>query len=215
MAFWRWNQEAGRYIVTREGAAALNRPAGSFVSVNTLSQNRELFLDSQKDKAQDLIGNLLDESISITDWVMAMRQEVKIAHLAQYMLAKGGKSQMTQADYGRVGQVLREQYQFLNGFAEDILDGNLSEAQMRARANLYFNSSNSSFHRGRAASFGLDLPQYPADGQTRCRANCKCRWDISEDDEQWLAYWRLSPAEHCPDCLNNSAQWGPLIVRKI
>lgn len=34
----------------------------------------------------------------------------------------------------------------------------------------------------------------------------KCRWDISEHDEQWYVCWILSPAVHCPDCLSNASK---------
>lgn len=211
---WRWNQAAKRYIVTSEGAPLLGRRAGSFVSVDSLNDGREKFIDYQKSQIQKINDDLFSENISITEWVMQMREEIKTAHLSQYMLASGGRNAMTQADYGRVGRVLRDQYAFLNIFAESILTGDLSEAQIRARANLYANSSNASFERGRAASFGLELPAYPSDGATECRANCKCSWSVAEEDGKYLAYWRLSPAEHCDDCLSNAALWNPLVVEQ-
>ena len=72
-----------------------------------------------------------------------MRQQIKETHLAQYMVAAGGRNRMTAADYGRVGAALRTQYRFLNAFAGDILRGNLSDAQIKARANMYFSYDSS------------------------------------------------------------------------
>lgn len=210
--FWKWNDSAKRYTVTKEGAAILGRRAGTFVSVDTLNDGREKFIDHQKQRAQKLVGDLVEERTNMTQWVLNMREELKQVHLAQYMLAKGGKNNMTQADYGRVGAVLREQYQYLNNFASDIVTRDLSEAQIRARMNLYFNNSNASFERGRAASHGLQLPAYPADGATQCKSNCKCRWDIQEKETEWHCYWRLGEAEHCDDCVSNAGVWSPLVV---
>ena len=217
MALWTWNQEAKRYIVTSEGAGILGKKAGTFVSVDDLTGAREKFIDYQKRQAQSLIDDLLSEKIDITQWTLQMREQIKQSHLAQYMLAKGGKNQMTQSDYGWLGNALRNQYQYLNGFANDILSGDLSDAQIQARANMYFNGSNASFERGKAASYGdLRLPAYPGDGsRTQCLSNCKCSWHIEDMPGAWWAYWRLSPAEHCADCIELSSTWNPLVISKI
>lgn len=217
MALWQWNAIAQRYIVTIEGASALGRKAGTFVSVEDLTGARQVFIDQQKQQAQTLVDRLVNNEINITQWTLQMREQAKQAHVTQYMLAAGGKNHMTQADYGRLGNAIRDQYGFLNNFANDILSGNLSEAQIRARANLYLNASNASFERGKVAgrtSGRLSLPAYPADGGTVCGANCKCRWHIDEMDNAWWCYWRLSPAEHCPGCQSNANSWNPLVVSK-
>ena len=70
-----------------------------------------------------------------------MMQEIRLSHLANAALAKGGPDQMTPADNGRAGQAIREQYDYLNKFAQQVasgkqkLDGTLTRrAQMYAEA---------------------------------------------------------------------------------
>lgn len=105
------------------------------------------------------------------------------------------------AEFGRVGQTLREQYAFLNKFAADIAAGRVSEAQALARIKMYGNACQQSYWAEYAErSTGLinwkispaencpnclsnmagspytkeTLPNYPGDGSTQCKANCKC-----------------------------------------
>jgi hypothetical protein len=61
----------------------------------------------------------------------------------------------------------------------------------------------------------IKLPQVPRDGQTRCRTNCRCRLEIAYERDAdgaivaVLVWWKLSPAEHCEDCLALSREWNP------
>ena len=82
-----------------------------------------------------------------------------------------------------------------------------------ARSKLYAKSSQALFWK---TSVPVDLPQTPRDGQTRCKTNCRCYLDIGyeRDDDgaivAVLVYWRLTPAEHCEDCLRLAREWNPL-----
>ena len=80
---------------------------------------------------------------------------------SQYLLAKGGRNAMFQADLDAIGEMLRTQYTFLQNFAEDVRAGELSQAQIAARSELYLDSSTQSHERGKAGRHGLVLPQYP------------------------------------------------------
>ena len=122
---------------------------------------------------------------------------------------------MTQSDYGRVGGLLKRQYQYLDNFAKEIGAGKLSQGQVETRSKMYINSSTQAFERGKASTLGLpQLPAYPGDGQTRCRTNCKCNWRIIDKETHWECTWNLNPAEHCDDCLANAARWNPLVIPK-
>lgn len=213
--YWRWNQRARRYYVTPEGAAALGQKPGTFVSQSQLVTLRDSFINEQKQRTNALATQLAAGDITVQQWTLAMREEVKINHISQYLLAHGGRDSMTQADWGRLGQKIRVQYEYLQKFAEDIAKGNLTEGQIAARARMYVESSSQSFEQGHALAMGApEMPQYPGDGGTRCLSNCKCFWDIRELETQWDCYWKLRPAEHCPDCVANSARWNPLTFYK-
>lgn len=178
---------------------------------------RDEFTEKALKESDDLINQLLgiENGYTVQQWTLDMRELIKNTYRAQYELAIGGRENMTQADYGRLGGILAEQYRYLQGFAEDIAAGRMTLSQAMYRARMYINSSTQAFERARAAGYGLDLPQYPGDGSTQCLTNCKCEWDIQFDEETFTfsCYWRLGYAEHCPDCLDAEKIYSPYVVQ--
>lgn len=71
----------------------------------------------------------------------AMQQEIKLATNANAALAKGGWAQLTQADRDATTAKLNDENARLWQFAREIKDGDLTPAQIEARANLYANST--------------------------------------------------------------------------
>jgi len=151
-------------------------------------------------------------------WHDEMRGLVKGAFYDQYALARGGRGKMGPADRGRVGAMVKEQYGYLRGFAEDVAAGKLTAAQIAARAKLYMAGSTQAYERSAAYDHGLtdgyELPAYPGDGSTVCRVNCRCHWQIRELKNRWEATWTLGVAEHCPDCVERSETWAPLKIMR-
>jgi hypothetical protein len=98
-------------------------------------------LRSVHDAASLRYGNLAADAvnglISPAKFQRAMEAELKASYNATSALARGGWSQMDAASFGRNGQLLRQEYGYLSGFAQDLADGNLSAAQAAARAKLY------------------------------------------------------------------------------
>jgi len=194
---------------------AYNRVRGR--SSQTLSQTemidiRNEYGNKKADFAASMAVDLFDGNINIQQWTLQFRDELKRTYINQYMSGRGGVNNMTQADWGSIGGQLRNQYRYMNDFAAQIARGDLSAAQIEARMKLYFNSSTQAYERGQSASVGLSLPQYPGDGQTQCRTNCKCEWVHVEFDDRIESTWTLNPAEHCPDCVRNSQTWNPLVT---
>jgi hypothetical protein len=169
----------------------------------------------QQGKTDDLVADLFARRISHQEWTLAARQQIKDAFISQYLLGRGGRAAMTQADWGRLGGILKQQYQYLQRFEQDLIDGKLTEAQARVRLQMYIKDSIQAHERALATAKGVpQLPAYPGDGQTVCKANCACHWEYEETEDEWLATWALGAAEHCPDCLENAAKWSPLRVPK-
>jgi hypothetical protein len=83
--------------------------------------------------AADAVGGRLSPAY----FQEAMRAELRNLYNATSALARGGWSQMDAAAWGANGQILKGEYSYLAGFAQDIADGKLSEAQAMARAELY------------------------------------------------------------------------------
>ena len=68
--------------------------------------------------------------------------------------------------------------------------------------------------KGKAASFDIVLPEYPADGSQICKARCRCRWEIDEKKDTIEAFWLLNvAAKHCDTCLSNAARWAPYTIQ--
>lgn len=162
-----------------------------------------------------LVGDVFAKRIDHQQWTLQARQTIKQTFIAQYMLGRGGRAAMTQADWGRLGAMLKGQYQYLQRFEQDLIDGKITEAQARIRLKMYLQASTQAHELALSIAKGVPrLPAYPGDGQTVCKAQCKCHWEYEETEDRWLCTWTLGAAEHCPDCLVNAGKWNPLTVPK-
>lgn len=203
MAGWEYSTKSRRY----------RDPSGKFVSMTTVRRMRDAIATSQADTLAGLATRMLAGELTGPAFVMAMRHEVKRMTLLQYMLGRGGRQAMTAADRGRVGALCKAQYTYINGFADAMMNGELSEAQATARARMYGGATTGAFERGHAAAFGIRLPKYP--GETQCAANCRCRWRIEEQTDRVECTWLLDPgADHCSDCLTAAADYAPHTIER-
>lgn len=84
-------------------------------------------------------------ALSPADFFRAMQEDIKLQTNVNAALAKGGWAQMTPADWGANGAHLRQEYANLRNFASEIAAGNLSPAQIEARAALYTNTTYSRY----------------------------------------------------------------------
>lgn len=158
----------------------------------------------------DIAASYANGNITSSQFRSQMRQVIKQSSMRQYAMGRGGFNFMTPRDYGIVGRWLRDQYRYLDGFVSDLPD--LSEAQIRARAQLYSESTEAMYWRG-SSHYLPNLPNYPRDGQTICGPHCKCYLDIDRiNDTTFHVYWRLGQAEHCQNCLQLNGEWNPLII---
>lgn len=143
--------------------------------------------------------------ITRLEFVDAMKDRLKIAHLLAYAAAKGGWAQMTPADFGRVGRELRRQYNYLRNFAADLAQGKLTEGQAAYRASLYARAAYATYENARrramqdagfteerrrrtAKESCPDCIEYarrgwqpigtlPPIGQSQCIVNCRCYFE--------------------------------------
>jgi hypothetical protein len=61
--------------------------------------------------------------ISLEAWRASMRDMIKSVHLYDAAAAKGGWGQLTADDYGRIGAIVKKEYQFLERLANGISTG--------------------------------------------------------------------------------------------
>ncbi len=173
---WGWDATLKRYRDSDTGRFMPRTTVLGFVSESIRTA----------DIASDqIITFMADGLLSPDDFAGAFRQELKEEYIRQYLLGIGGRTQMTPADWGSIGGMLKEQYGHLDGFVDDLRGGELSEEQIRARAEMYVNSAREAYetaHSRNAEKLGL-----------------------TEES------WSLGASEHCDDCLAYAAQgWQPL-----
>lgn len=200
---WVWNQLTKRYR---------NSKTKKTVSSNTVLRLRDDFVDEMRDFSK-LTDDLVNSRITVQEWVFEMRKQVRDAHSAQYMLARGGRNAMFQTDLDALTEIIKDQYDYLQKFGEEVRAGNLSASQIKARSELYMEASTTAHEQAKAASFDITLPEYPGDGNQDCNVRCRCRWEIDEKKDTIEAYWLLNvAAKHCDSCLSNAAKWAPYTV---
>ena len=203
---WIWLPKLKRYRNTK---------TGRFIGAAQMATLKDIFLAAQRDKMDALAAKLGRDAMTRREMILEAREVIKGTTLDCYALAKGGRGHMTQADYGRVGAMVKVQYAALQGLEQRLKDGKLSQAQLAYQLKLYVNATKAAFERGKVASYGVpDLPAMPGDGTSECRVNCKCSWKIVETDTEWQCTWQRSAAESCPTCVQRARLWAPLRVPK-
>lgn len=141
-------------------------------------------------------------SAVITQPGPAMRRAIVTAHTAAYyagikertgVMPKG----LSKIERAELKARVEEQLKYYDAFAAQARD--MSEQAAAARAQLYAGAIRGTLYGARFPG----LKQYPGDGNTQCRTNCKC--SLSEEDDG--IHWVLGD-EGCPDC-QELAAGGP------
>lgn len=173
-----WNEVAHRYY---------DAETGRFVPQSEIRNALENLIDQSGLNMNALTQSLQDGKISLADWQTGMMREIKLTHTASAALANGGWGQMTQADWGATGQLIREQYAYLRNFAKEIADGTQPlDGRMLVRADMYADAGNGTF-------WEIDKRSHLQDG-----------YDIGRRVLE-------SGADHCDDCLEYASEgWMPI-----
>lgn len=176
-----WDKKTGRY----------RRPNGTFVSLAEVQQVIDQILDRQIRSAQNLAFQLRNGEISLTVWRQSMRDMIKNVHLYSAAAAKGGWAQLTQADYGRIGNIVRAEYKYLERFARGISD------QRIALDGRYFDRVRMYAEAGRDTYYQVTRAAMQAAGMREERnirtANESCGGCIVESRRGWVPIGKLTP----------------------
>lgn len=149
---WIWDARSGRYRDTSTGRYI------NTAQLEALSRrNIELIGRNINQLGEMLIQN----QITLQSWQESTMQALKTMHLHQMVLAKGGTQQTYAVDYLQVGRTLKDEYNYLRSFAEDVqrgysFDGKgrqvpMTVARFRARLDLYVKRGVTSYHYGQQA----------------------------------------------------------------
>ena len=173
---WAWDPVAKRYR---------DLDTGRFMLLSEVMDWAEASLDASAVATDQLAQFVIDKVLSPTDFGLLMRQELKEEYIRQYLLGIGGREQMTPADWGSIGGMLREQYRYLDAFVAEIAAGELAPGSILLRVRMYANSAREAYER----------------------AHLKNANALGMLEELWV----LGDAEHCDDCITYSEMgWEPI-----
>lgn len=137
---YRWNETAGRYV----------NASGQFVKFSDVRDALDSVIDASGQRMNSLTQQLIDQEISLAEWQIGMAEEIKTAHTAAAASARGGWAQMSQADWGATGRLVRDQYDFLRNFANEIASGKQAlDGRALVRADLYAQAPRGTFEEMR------------------------------------------------------------------
>lgn len=140
--------------------------------------------------------------ISATAWKNLMREQIKQNYIAAYMPGVGGYENMTQADWGRIGAMVKEQYKYLDGFYEEVKSGKLTPEQIRVRQNMYLNSSREAFEtavKRNASTLDMEYERWVIGSQHPCE-DCQA---LAGMDWVPMGTFRQIPGDGTTRCKTN------------
>jgi len=194
-AAWSYDRNSGRYRDEK----------GRFLSQASVEKLVDARIDKLESSLKRITRMLSNGNITLDQWDASVREAIKGAHIQAAIVGYGGKDQMGSGEYGRIGQRLRSEYAYLQGFARDLLDQRVSAPMAAARIGLYAQSVRGSYWQGtelrkQQQGYGLmrrildpqaqhcqdcidhaarglaPIGSLPMPGQRcACRARCKCR----------------------------------------
>lgn len=204
---WVFDIVAGRYR---------NLHTGAFISGRDMVQLRNDFVASRGSAVERLAQLLISQGLSLGEWQAAMEAEIKVAIGVEYAFGAGGILVMDDNDWTAVEQLAELHTRYLERFTQAIKDGQVSEAQLRARSLMYIDAGVQAFERGQASANDVELPEYPGENCDGL-VNCRCYWQLDEQDDgtveaKWVA---VGDGSTCQPCEDNAHQYNPLVLEPV
>lgn len=198
---WVWEAGTRRYR---------NLTTGRFVGRIEIANLVNGIVDRTDNPVSALNTMLEDKRLNAADWKTGFARQIKNAYIQQAELAAGGRAQMTPQLWGMVGGTVREQYRYLDDFAKQVANGQLTPAQIEARTKMYVNSSREAFWRvkdAKARSEGMTQEKWNAKGDDSTCEPCAdadaMGWQpIGTFAQPGSGRVRNSPPTHCQGLTN-------------
>lgn len=139
---YTYDRRLGRYRDSR----------GRLISNSVVRDAVDNVADLASKRLGDLARGLQNATVSLADWHTQSMAEIKAAHVATGVAARGGWKQMAPADWGRIGQRIRREYGYLRTFATDIASGKQPlDGRLVARAEMYGQAARMTYEAIKAA----------------------------------------------------------------
>lgn len=174
--------------------------SGKFVGIKAV-ENLTVKAIVQVEGDITTITNLLIEGkITVGTWEDGTRAALKNLHTWNYLLGSGGEAMLTQSDYGSLGQKIKQEYKHLRGLAKELIEGTVTEAQLRARMAQYAASGGTTHELGRAKSH--QKAGYFWEKRIRTKLN-SCESCYSYAEMLWQPIGTLPEAGQKCECRSN------------
>ena len=184
-------------------------PDGRYIAASEIIGIRDEIIVAKKQRTATLVNSLYAGTLTPAAFVLAMRTEIQRTVLMEYMLGRGGANALTQDDYGRIGGILKPQYQYLNTFTTQIMNGDVTKDQATRRAGMYIDASRNAHSRGVSGAWDIDLPAYPG-----IHPYCACVLDFHDRGDRVHVYWTTQSANACHECEGYESEWNPLVIER-
>ncbi len=170
-----------------------DKATGRVVSKATVDSALESQINDARLRGNKIATRLANGKISLSEYQTSMMHQMKLINTQSAALAKGGWAQMTQGDWGAVGNLSREQYDGLNRYAEGIASGKVKLRRLDGEINGQFLRTSDQFTQGGAQMFNeMKRREAGINGFTH---------EMRVLD---------SAAQHCDCCIGEAGHWEPL-----
>ena len=192
---YRWNQAAGRYISSN----------GQFVGQQTIRGELDKALDNVTDRLVLLAKDFRTGVIDGRTFQVESMSLIKQVHLIGGAMEKGGWANMTQSDFGRIGQIVRGEYAYFNNLIKQLESGKQRlDGTLDSRMRLYGQAGRGTYHKfEREDRFtqGYDEERSILHGRDSCKSS-KRPGCIEEAAKGWQPIGQMTPITQ-RTCLSN------------
>ncbi len=134
--------------------------------------------------ATSLLSQFTGGDIAVRELRDDVAVELRRLHSQMFALGRGGWDAVTIADRAIIEQRVRSELAFLRELMRDVAQGNVSEAELNRRLQMYINDANTSYWEGKT----------------------EAQKDAGRREEMRV----LNPAEHCASCEGLAGHWEPI-----
>lgn len=96
---------------------------GRFVAERSILSQLERVTADASTSMEAITERLLNDETSIPEWQQAMEREILSVNRMGALVSRGGWSRMDQSDWGFAGSWIKKQYQWLDKFARELVNG--------------------------------------------------------------------------------------------
>lgn len=194
-ARYRWNPRSRRYY----GAD------GRIVSKATVDAAMDDAVAASKRQMASIADRLIAGDITLVDYQLAMRDEIKAMHSAAVALSRGGWANITPRERGRIGAAVREQYKYLDRAVRQIENGERPiDGRVRGWSQQYAATARTTYNESsyEAAADSAEAAADTHEERWVRHAQDSCSGCIEQEKKNWVRYGTL-PAIGTQQCNGN------------